>query len=176
MKLVVVGGRNSIYRHKKFGAAVRSNPDIVFPGYVTDEELSGLYRRSEFAKNFARRRRHLQRVRPIEWQRQIHWRSPAPPRIGATGCGSLQPVRARAKALAANCRSQWHQTHTFRNPSGVVKSYTGSGFSLIKYLATTASSAQAADAPLENRRSAARSDAQAVSPGRAGRCCRVRKR
>ncbi len=48
MKLVVVGAGNSIYRHKKFGAAVRSNPDIVFPGYVTDEELSGLYRRSEF--------------------------------------------------------------------------------------------------------------------------------
>ncbi len=48
MKLVIVGSRNTIFRHKEFREAIGSNPGIIFTGYVSDHELMGLYSRAEF--------------------------------------------------------------------------------------------------------------------------------
>ena len=47
MKLVIVGSRNTIFRHKEFREAIGSNPDIIFTGYVSDHDLMGLYRKAE---------------------------------------------------------------------------------------------------------------------------------
>lgn len=47
IRLIIVGHMSGIFRNKKLSEAVGKNPDIIFTGYISDQELFDLYRKAE---------------------------------------------------------------------------------------------------------------------------------
>lgn len=47
-KLVIVGSENKVFADQKLKSLIQENPNIILTGYVTDEELIGLYRNATF--------------------------------------------------------------------------------------------------------------------------------
>jgi len=47
IKLVIVGDEGTLYKKETFKYLIKDNPDVVFTGYVTDDELAGLYKNAK---------------------------------------------------------------------------------------------------------------------------------